>query len=173
MKIESRRRTFARVIAYLLDVTLAVMCAMVLLKLWILPRYHGAGLQVLRSAQVSGFRLSAEVLVNLSEGQRIALFKLIGAFQWVIMSTIFLYFFLSETLAGGSSLGKRVFRLRIVNVQSAEPISIFRTCMRSAISTTCLTLFFPFLFVNFLIGLFRRDRRCLHDLIAHSWVIRY
>jgi uncharacterized RDD family membrane protein YckC len=130
-------------------------------------------LQVLQSAQGSGCRLSVEVLANLSADQRIALLRLIGAFQWAIMSTIFLYFFLSEILAGGTSLGKRVFRLRIVNVQSAEPIGIFRTCTRTIVSTTCLTLFFPFLFVNFLTGVFRRDRRCLHDLVAHSWVIHY
>ncbi|MDR2677268.1 MAG: RDD family protein [Puniceicoccales bacterium] len=173
MEAERRRRTFARVVAYLMDVTLALMCAMVLLKVWVLPRHHAAGLQVLQSAREPGLRLSAEVLANLSEDQRVALFRLIGTFQWVVMSTIFLYFFLSEILAGGASLGKRIFRLRIVTVQSAEPIGIFRTCTRTAVSTTCLTLFFPFLFVNFLVGLFRRDRRCLHDLIAHSWVIRY
>ncbi|MDR1457175.1 MAG: RDD family protein [Puniceicoccales bacterium] len=173
MVIESRKGTFARIVAYVMDVVLASMCAMALLKLWILPRYHGAGLQVLQAAQAPGLRLSTDVLVNLSEDQRLALLKLIGSFQWVIMASIFLYFFLSETLTRGSSLGKLIFRMRIVNAQSAEPIGIFRLCTRTAVSTTCLTLFFPFLFINFLIGLLRRDRRCLHDLMAHSWVIRY
>jgi uncharacterized RDD family membrane protein YckC len=161
------------VVAYGLDIALAIMLSLVLLKLWILPRYHGVGLQVLQRLQGTGLRLSADALAQLPDDQRVALLKLIGAFQWVIMSVIFLYFFFSEISAGGSSLGKRIFRLRIVSIQTLGPLSVSLACLRTFISTLCLTLFFPFLFINFFVGLFRRDRRCLHDLMTKSWVIRY
>ncbi|MDR1438333.1 MAG: RDD family protein [Puniceicoccales bacterium] len=164
--------TFFRTLAYAMDIFLALLLAMVLLSLWILPRYHGLGLEVLQKLRGSGLQLSSTALASLSKDEQMALLRLLGTFQWVTMAVIFFHFFLGEMLGNGSSIGKRIFRMRVVSNGPNRPYNALLICSRTMISTVCAMVLFPFLAVNFIVALFRKDRRCIHDLLTGTWVVR-
>jgi uncharacterized RDD family membrane protein YckC len=162
-----------RSVAYLLDVLLAILLAMTLLLLWIYPRQQPEGWALLQNFQSSGQRIGSAFFTQLPAVDRLALARLLLATQITVTGTIFLYFWLSELFSQGSSLGKCMFRLRVVEVSTGKRPTAAKLFLRSAISSICLTMNSLFLLPNFLWGLFRRDRRCWHELASGSRVVRY
>ncbi|MDR0679060.1 MAG: RDD family protein [Puniceicoccales bacterium] len=161
-----------RILAYLLDTILALLLALTVLLWWVYPRFHAEGwtlLQQLRQEGVMGARFFAQ----LPEGDRSILIRLLLVTQLTVTATVTAYFWLSELLSGGSSLGKCMFRLRVIDASSGERPGPGKLLLRSAVSSICLTVSSLFLLPNFLWGLFRRDRRCWHDLLSGSKIERY
>ncbi len=71
-----------------------------------------------------------------------------------------------ESLWNGQTLGKRLLGLRIVATDGGRP-SLLRCAIRSALSLVSLGL----LGLGFLLALFNRSGRSLHDLLAGTWVV--
>lgn len=81
----------------------------------------------------------------------------------------FLYFFLCEAIAG-QTLGMMAVGLKVCNCARTDPyssVSLKQAFIRTCLLPITVTLLPPL----GLIGLFRRDGRMLHDLVAHSGII--
>ena len=78
----------------------------------------------------------------------------------------FLYYTI-PTAAVGRTIGKAVFGVKVVRAGSHAPIDF----KHAAIRTIVFPLSFLLFGLGFFIALFRRDRRCLHDLIAKDEVV--
>ncbi|MDR2667504.1 MAG: RDD family protein [Puniceicoccales bacterium] len=155
-----------RFAAYFLDVTLALMLAITIL-LWVYPKFFPQSWEILSG---SSGKIGQEFLLHQSDGDRAELLHLFAATQLVIFAILTLYFWLSEVLSGGGSLGKCMFRVRVLDCSSGKRPDSIRLFLRSATSSLCLTVCSPFLFANFICAIFRRDRRCFHDIICGTCV---
>jgi uncharacterized RDD family membrane protein YckC len=78
---------------------------------------------------------------------------------------LFTYGTLAHALAG-ATLGKRLLGLKLVASDGGRP-SLTRCAVRSALSLVSLAL----LGLGFLLALFTRTGRSLHDLVARTWVV--
>jgi len=76
------------------------------------------------------------------------------------------YATLAHTLAG-ATLGKRLLGLRIIGPDGAPP-SPARSAARSCLAILSAAL----LGLGFLLALFTRSGRALHDLLARTWVVK-
>lgn len=78
-----------------------------------------------------------------------------------------LYFALSESVFGQATIGKRIFYLKTSDLTGAK-ISFLRSNLRVLGKiVSCATLG-----IGFMLSLFRRDRRTLHDIIAETQVLK-
>ncbi|WP_309380375.1 RDD family protein [Cerasicoccus frondis] len=84
---------------------------------------------------------------------------------------VWLYFFLSEVLMQGSSLGKSVFGLRVMSLRHAGPPTPLEAGVRASIKASCIFMVVPLLVVNYFVMLFHRQRQALHDIPASTLVV--
>lgn len=108
-----------------------------------------------------------------TSGDLVALLDLVAREQVIVLSlsaavTIALYVYttLAHALAG-ATLGKRLLRLRVVGPDGARP-SPARSAVRSALAVVSAAL----LGLGFLLALFTRSGRALHDVCARTWVVK-
>jgi uncharacterized RDD family membrane protein YckC len=87
---------------------------------------------------------------------------------WVLMA--WSYFLTSDWLAGGRSLGKRVFSLQAVRHPGGQALGFGDACLRATLKTISLTYGFPFLIANYLVPLFNPLRLAGHDYICKTAV---
>jgi uncharacterized RDD family membrane protein YckC len=89
--------------------------------------------------------------------------------------TMLLALALQEWLLAGRTLGKRIFRLRTIELPAAEQPGFIRALLRSAWKAAFFTLPNPFFMllgiVNFHVPLFRRDKRAWHDRWTGTQVV--
>lgn len=85
---------------------------------------------------------------------------------------VFAYFSFFPALAGGGTLGMRIFNLRIQDQDASVPASLRSHLIRGSIKTVCLQVLFPFLTLLFLYALRTPERIALHDLLARTRVVR-
>jgi len=83
----------------------------------------------------------------------------------VLALALFTYGTLAHAL-GGATLGKLLLGIRVVGPDGARP-SLTRSAVRSAASVVSAGL----LGLGFLLALFTRTGRSLHDLVARTWVV--
>jgi uncharacterized RDD family membrane protein YckC len=159
------------VVAYLLDLLLVLTLAMVLLPSWAFPNHAAAGWQLLVRLQQAHTRLTAEVVQALPPGDQAALLRLFRVTQLLCLAVHFFYFFVLEALSRGGSLGKRIVHLAIASDREARRATLWDLCLRTLVATLCSLIFFPVLALNFLWALFRRDRRCWHDIWSGTRVV--
>ena len=157
-----------RLAAYGLDVIMAIMLAMTVL-LWIYPRFFPNPWGALNGSVAA--EAGVDIFKQLAENNRTELLGLFAATQFTVLATFTIYFWLSEIIGNGGSLGKRMLRLRVVDFTAKRRPDSLRLFLRSAMSSTCLTVCSPFLLPNFLCALFRRDRRCFHDIVSGTNVV--
>ncbi len=108
------------------------------------------------------------------EAQGVEGFLDLVAREWVIVTSITVaavlalavYATLAHALAG-ATLGKKLFGLRLVCADGARP-SMGRSAARSALCILSAGL----LGLGFLLALFTRSGRALHDFIARTWVVQ-
>lgn len=91
------------------------------------------------------------------------------------MLAAFAYFVLSESLTHGSSLGKKIFRLRVVSTLTGKPPRLIQTISRSlwracsvAPAGILITLVVA---ANAHVPFFSYRRRAWHDKLAHTEVV--
>lgn len=90
----------------------------------------------------------------------------------ILIQSVFVFFVLNGYLLyrRGQTLGKRLFNIAIVDLND-QPVSILNLVVNRyfiQLAMVVVPLLNP---VDYLTMLFRRDRRCLHDLIAKTKVI--
>jgi resuscitation-promoting factor RpfA len=87
-----------------------------------------------------------------------------------VTATVALALAVYATLAhalGGATLGKRLLRIRVVGPDGAPP-SPARSTIRSAFALLSAAL----LGLGFVLALFTRTGRALHDFLARTWVVK-
>jgi len=88
------------------------------------------------------------------------------------MLCFWLYFALGEAFFGGSSLGKRICRIRSVSTVTLGAPPIMAGIVRGGLKTLTLYLFFPFGMIATLGALFFNKRRQMgHDMMSRTAVI--
>lgn len=91
------------------------------------------------------------------------------------MLTTFAYFIISERLTHGASLGKRIFRLRVVSSLTGEPPRLLQTISRSLWRACTVApvgiLITIVVIINAHVPFFSYRRRAWHDRLAHTEVI--
>lgn len=83
-----------------------------------------------------------------------------------------IYFAVGEAFFGGSSLGKRICRIRSVSTVTLGPPHLLAGITRGGLKTITLFWIFPIVFVATFFALFFNKRRQLgHDLCARTAVV--
>jgi uncharacterized RDD family membrane protein YckC len=82
---------------------------------------------------------------------------------------LFVYFAGSELLLDGSTLGKRVFSLRTARCWTAKPPTWIECVVRNIFKAASL-MWIGLLAANFVVVLFRSNRRAIHDYLARTVV---
>ncbi|GHB92933.1 RDD family protein [Cerasicoccus arenae] len=95
----------------------------------------------------------------------------VGFAQAVCAMVAWIYFYASETITRGSSLGKSVFGLRVISLKRGTYPHPLEIGVRASVKSTCFLLPFPLLFISLFLLLLHRQRRSAHDLLAHTIVI--
>jgi uncharacterized RDD family membrane protein YckC len=71
----------------------------------------------------------------------------------------------------GQTIGKKLLAVRIVDVNTRRPAGFFKTVVLRLLLNALLSVI-PFYGLVDVLLIFREDRRCLHDLIAGTVVVR-
>src|SRR5215831_15914428 len=90
-----------------------------------------------------------------------------GAMGLVGIAAAFFYFSLMEVSECGATLGKRVFRLRVVSVAELDRISFGRAAGRYFARFISMLV----LYIGYLMQPFTRRKQALHDIIAGTVVV--
>lgn len=164
-----------RVAAFLLDIVLALAIIFLLLNKIFLPMHYGPALREVNTAlgqyssdlETARHNKSPAPTFELSEDAQ-AMLEFTRTF---IVGSFWVYFFLNTLFTQGSSLGKRVFRLRVISTQTFEPLGIFDSAVRSGLKAITLCVLFPLLISSYLIAFFNARRLAGHDFLCRSIVI--
>ncbi|MEO0510618.1 MAG: RDD family protein [Verrucomicrobiota bacterium] len=162
-----------RGLAFLLDCILMTAVASVIIWKVALPQSHpGAFYELMQwSQEVVGWLGNQEPgseppapSKNLTEALGIAN-ELQLLFFW-------LYFAIGEAFFAGSSLGKRICRIRSVSTTTLGPPPVLSGIVRGGLKTITLFWLFPIAFIATFIALFFNKRRQLgHDICARTAVV--
>jgi uncharacterized RDD family membrane protein YckC len=106
-------------------------------------------------------RGGVEGVLELVAGEPVVLGSVAGA----LLLALFSYATLAHALAG-ATLGKLLLHIRVVGPDGARP-SLTRSAVRSGLAG----LSFALLGLGFLLAMFTRTGRALHDLVARTWVV--
>jgi uncharacterized RDD family membrane protein YckC len=88
------------------------------------------------------------------------------------MLCFWLYFALGEAFFAGSSLGKRICRIRSVSTVNLDKPSIMAGIIRGGLKTLTIYFFFPIGMIATLVTLFFNKRRQMgHDMMSRTAVI--
>jgi uncharacterized RDD family membrane protein YckC len=101
-------------------------------------------------------------LLDLIARERLIALSVLAA----VALALIVYATLAHALAG-ATLGKWLFHLRVIGPDGAAP-SPARSAARSALAVASAGL----LGLGFLLALFTRSGRALHDLVARTWVVK-
>ncbi|MGF1483093.1 MAG: RDD family protein [Opitutales bacterium] len=166
-----------RMVAFLLDFVLVFVLTGLILEKVVWPQFEGGKAELLAYSE-DFFHVWVEssgepdLLAALPEPSE-QLKQLLGTSHMTVLLTFWMGFFLGDTLMGGRSLGKRVFRLRVVPRDRLGSLHLAEGLLRSGLKTLTLVPFpvLPLLLVNYLIPLLTSRRRAGHDFLCRSWVI--
>ena len=103
-----------------------------------------------------------EDVLDLVSAERVIALSVAGA----VVLALATYATLAHAL-GGATLGKRLLRIRVVGPDGRPP-SPARSAIRSLLAVISAAL----LGLGFLLALFTRTGRALHDVLARTWVVK-
>lgn len=159
-----------RFIAFFLDAILASAVALFLVFYVLWPNSYPGAAEELREFmdRAQNEELSpTELVEQMSDNLRTAIY--VG--QVVFAGLIWIYFSLSLIFGKGTSLGKAVFRLRVIG-EDGSPPGGFKACFREGLKTACFLAPTPILFVlAYLPVYFTTHSRSFPDMIARTRVI--
>lgn len=164
-----------RAFAFLLDFILISAVASVIIWKVVLPQSHPAAFSQLTewTQEVLAWYgdRTAEPEAPFPEPDK-NLARALAVASELQMLTFWLYFALGEAFFAGSSLGKRICRIRSVSTVTLGPPPIMAGIVRGGLKTLTLFLFFPIAMVATLAALFFNRRRQMgHDLMSRTAVI--
>jgi uncharacterized RDD family membrane protein YckC len=175
-----------RTLAYLCDWLVATLAIVALFK-WVLTDTYSEALPALKTwlaqvwesylAQIQSRNrpedLARTLAVIRAMPESVAEFSRLV----VIVQTLFFwgYFFVSEFFSHGTSLGKRIFNLRVVNTADFAPPNVVNSLLRSGWKSIFFCSANPLLLligaIDAHVPLFNRRRQSWHDMITHTEVI--
>lgn len=164
-----------RAFAFLLDFILISAVASVIIWKVVLPQSHPAAFSQLTewSQEVLtwyGDRTSRPDTPFPEPDNNLA--RALAVANELQMLTFWLYFAIGEAFFAGSSLGKRICRIRSVSTVTLAPPPIMAGIVRGGLKTLTLYLFFPIALIATLAALFFNKRRQMgHDLMSRTAVI--
>lgn len=166
-----------RAIAFLFDYVLITVFLFTILTTWILPDFYPGFMTDLETlaneqARLSEAKASArEILVlhgNFMQKHNSAL-ETINTFY---LFTFWIYFSFSEYFLAGTTLGKKMFKLKVVDADTLSEPSPRATFIRNCLKSMAACILFPLLAISFLLCIFNRRRQTGHDWVARTIVIR-
>jgi len=163
---------WARFAAGLADLILAILISSLGAKLCLLPYSEEAVQAALHSetadqlaANTSWFEWGQVLALHDTEP---VLFAVVLS-MLVFIACFGLFFFFSDWLLRGESLGKRMFSLRTISTPSGEVPGVF-TCMLRA-WLKMLFIFIPFCQIAFAFALFNKNQITIYDAICRTRVV--
>lgn len=166
-----------RLVAFLFDYVLITVFLFTILTTWILPDFYPGFIMDLETLANEQARLSQakastkEILIlhgNFMQRHSSAL-DTINTFY---LFTFWIYFSFSEYFLTGTTLGKKMFKLRVVDADTLSEPSPRATFIRNCLKSMAACILFPLLAVSFLLCIFNRRRQTGHDWVARTIVIR-
>lgn len=157
----------SRIIAFFLDLTLVGAFSLMVLTIFVIPQKYPGTLQELWQLSSVPENTQKQQLEKMSSSLR----EMIQASQAIIVLIFWAYFTMSEILLKGSSLGKLIFKIRVVNAVTLEPPSIFDSILRSGLKTFSLLAWFPIFTLNFFLMFFTKKAQAGHDFLTRTIVI--
>jgi uncharacterized RDD family membrane protein YckC len=163
-----------RALALLLDGILMTAVASVIIWKVVLPESHpGAFGELMQWSQalMSWFESGGADTAAMPEPSQ-ALVRALGVANELQLLTFWLYFAIGEAFFAGSSLGKRICRIRSISTVTLGAPPILAGIIRGGLKTVTLFWLFPIAFAATFITLFFNKRRQLgHDLCARTAVV--
>ncbi|MFU8847362.1 MAG: RDD family protein [Opitutales bacterium] len=162
-----------RALALLLDLILMSAVASVIIWKIALPQSHpGAFGELMQwSQEIVQWAESREPGTPLPEPSH-ELARALSVANELQLLAFWLYFAIGEAFFAGSSLGKRICRIRSISTVTLGPPPIFAGIVRGGLKTVTLFWLFPIAFAATFVALFFNKRRQLgHDLCARTAVI--
>lgn len=164
-----------RAFAFLLDFVLISAVASILIWKIVLPQSHPAAFTELTewtSAVMAWVNeRSAASDAPMPEPSR-SLQEALQRANELQLLCFWFYFALGEAFVAGSSLGKRICRIRSVSTVTLGPLPILSGIVRGGLKTLTIFFFFPIGMIATLVPLFFNRRRQMgHDLMSRSAVI--
>lgn len=163
---------WVRYLAGAADTIVAGMLALALILTILIPVYFPDTQSILfEYADYSEGNLltDTDLASKIKENPRLR--NMLLASQMILYSVFFFYFLISEWVTGGSSLGKKIFRITAVHRQLDRPMSLAIMLMRAWMKTVFLLMLMPLLWTTFLWAFFQAEKRMVHDLLTGTWVI--
>lgn len=161
------RRSFA----FLLDMILIVTFVLMMLKIFIIPQQHPGALDELQHLAKEYGDTPGMTQTQLMEKLSPELLEMIQTSQAYMLFFLWMYFAISEMITKGSSLGKKVFSMRVVNANTLEPPTFFDSILRSGLKTLSLLSWIPIFIVNCFLIFVTKKRQSGHDLLTRTVVI--
>jgi len=167
--------TGLRALAFLLDFILISAVASIIIWKVVLPQSHPAAFSQLTEwtqevVQWYGDRSTRPELPFPEPDANLA--RALALANELQMLTFWLYFAIGEAFFAGSSLGKRICRIRTVSTVTLGRPPIMAGIVRGGLKTLTLYLFFPFGMIATLSALFFNRRRQMgHDLMSRTAVV--
>lgn len=162
-----------RALALILDFVLMTAVASVIIWKVVLPQSHPGAFGELMdwSEAFIEWVEQREPETPMPEPSR-ELAEALGIANELQLLLFWIYFAIGEAFFAGSSLGKRICRIRSVSTVTLGPPPILAGITRGGLKTITLFWLFPVAFIATFIALFFNNRRQLaHDLFARTAVV--
>lgn len=162
-----------RALALILDGILMTAVASVIIWKVALPQSHPGALSELMqwSQEVMHWMESRESDTTIPQPNQ-ELARALSVANELQLLLFWLYFAIGEAFFAGSSLGKRICRIRSISTVTLGPPPIFAGIVRGGLKTVTLLWLFPIAFaVTFVALFFNENRQLGHDLCARTTVV--
>jgi uncharacterized RDD family membrane protein YckC len=167
----------ARFFAACLDLSLALVLALVLLLRFVLPEEHASAMRTYDSLY-SGYMAAAQTAWEQGEEappppdiqQHPEVVEMLIFSQLFVILVVWMYLSLSHTLMGGTTLGKRICKIMLVQAQTGLPPGPLTYWLRGGVVAFTAVLG-PVLWVSFLVLFLNKSRRAGHDWMSRTCVI--
>lgn len=165
-----------RLLAAVMDGVLLFFFVLFLLTKVLLPMQYPAAYTEFREIFVSHVdetRLAQEEkrerppLPDISDNVQIT--EMVSYGMQVAALCALVYFVACERFLQGGSLGKSMFRLRVISLRTGRRPSIWESFLRNLIKICALVM--PLLWINYLVALANKMHRAGHDLLSQTIVV--
>lgn len=167
----------SRIIAFFLDIILVGSFSLMVLTVFIIPKKYPGTMQELWQLSSHPENTQKQRIEKMSPQLK----EMVQSGNTIVVLLFWAYFTMSEILLKGSSLGKLIFRIRVVNASTLAPPSMFDSILRSGLKTfsllvwvpiPILNLVFPIFTLNYFLFFFTSKAQAGHDLLTRTIVIQ-
>jgi len=164
-----------RSFAFLLDFILLTAVSMVIIWKFLMPLYHPSAFYEFSQwmdALVTWFQTGGSAKGEPQPLMNQSLTEALRYAQDIQLIIFWIYFAVGEAFFGGSSLGKRICRLRSVSTVTLGAPSIMTGIVRGGLKTMAIFLIFPLsMIATICVVFFNKRRQMGHDLLSRTAVV--